>query len=192
MVIDNLVRQLQAGAHRDRFKAHIWETRCNVERVVLVKPQTYMNLSGISVQQVKNWYKLANEEMLVIYDDVDLDYGTLRLRTEGSAGGHNGLSSVIQSLGSNQIPRLRIGIGRSRGATTAHVLSGFSSDEESQLAEIVQRAASAAMLWMKDGPIVAMNQVNQRPQSRQPRQPGSPEELTANTSSVPAQQQEST
>jgi PTH1 family peptidyl-tRNA hydrolase len=163
MVVDELVKRLQAGMPRDRFKAQVWEARHNDDRVVLVKPQTYMNLSGVSVQQVRNWFKLDDDQILVIYDDVDLEFGALRLKTEGSAGGHNGLSSIIQSLGTSQIPRLRIGIGRGRSATTAHVLSGFSGAEEAELAGLVKKAADAAMLWMQEGPIIAMNQVNQRP-----------------------------
>jgi PTH1 family peptidyl-tRNA hydrolase len=163
MVVDELVKRLQAGSPRDRFKSQVWESRHNGERIALVKPQTYMNLSGVSVQQVRSWYKLDNDQILIIYDDVDLEFGILRLKTDGSAGGHNGLSSIIQSLGSSQIPRLRIGIGRGRSATTAHVLSGFTGSEETQLPGLVKKAADAAMLWMREGPTIAMNQVNQRP-----------------------------
>ena len=168
MVIDELVRQLQAGTPRDRFKAQIWETLANEQRLALVKPQTYMNLSGVSVQQVKNWYKLRNDEMLVIYDDVDLEFGSLRLKMDGSAGGHNGLSSIIQSLGAGDVPRLRIGIGRGRAATTSHVLAGFSGSDADQLAGTIQSAASAAMLWRREGPVTAMNLVNQRPRPSKP------------------------
>jgi PTH1 family peptidyl-tRNA hydrolase len=163
MVVDELIKRLQAGSPRDRFKSQVWEARHNDERIALVKPQTYMNLSGISVQQVRSWYKLDNDQILVIYDDVDLEFGILRLKTDGSAGGHNGLSSIIQALGTSQIPRLRIGIGRGRSATTAHVLSGFTGAEEAELSGLVKKAADAAMLWMREGPTIAMNQVNQRP-----------------------------
>lgn len=168
MVVDELLRQLPSGDPRERFKSQVWETRLNDDRVALVKPQTYMNLSGAAVRQVGNWYKLQHDEMLVIYDDVDLEFGALRMKMDGSAGGHNGLTSIIGSLGTNEIPRLRIGIGRGRSATTAHVLSGFSAIEESQLDEIVLKAANAAMLWMREGPVMAMNFVNQRPKPPKP------------------------
>ncbi|CAN5842614.1 aminoacyl-tRNA hydrolase [soil metagenome] len=163
MVVDELVRQLQAGMPRDRFRAQVWETRANDERIALIKPQTYMNLSGASVQQVRNWYKLSTDEMLVVYDDVDLDFGVLRMKMDGGAGGHNGLASIIDSLGAGDVPRLRIGIGRGRTATTAHVLSGFSGPEEAQLAGVIKNASHAAMLWLQEGPVSAMNHVNQRP-----------------------------
>ena len=99
------------------------------EKIVLVAPQTFMNLSGVSVQQVMNWYKAELDDLLVVYDDLDLPMGQLRVRATGSPGGHNGLRSITQELGTQSVPRLRVGIGRGPGTAVAHVLSKFSVEE---------------------------------------------------------------
>jgi peptidyl-tRNA hydrolase, PTH1 family len=161
-VVDEIVQRLDAGAPRDRFRSFVWETRLGRSRVILVKPQTYMNLSGTAVQQVVNWYKADQANLIVAYDDVDLDFGTLRLRERGSAGGHNGLRSIVETLGTTDVPRLRIGIGRGSHATAAHVLSGFSTAESRELPAIIERAADGLMIWLEEGPIAAMNKLNPR------------------------------
>src|SRR6478735_163854 len=114
MVIERLKRELEAPAAKHRFKAEIIEGRRNSLKLVLVAPQTFMNLSGNSVREVKNWFRLADSDLLVVYDDMDLPFGVLRMRASGSAGGHNGLRSISEQLGTQAIPRLRIGIGRGR------------------------------------------------------------------------------
>jgi PTH1 family peptidyl-tRNA hydrolase len=171
-VIDELVRRHQAGEPKTRFRALVWECWIDDMRIALAKPQTYMNLSGVAAQQIVHWYKAPLDDVLVVYDDVDLERGTIRLRERGSAGGHNGLASIIESLGTTEVPRLRIGIGRGRGATTSHVLSGFSKEESSFASDIIDRAADAVDLWLSEGPIVAMNQVNSRPKSSRPEPTG--------------------
>ena len=159
MVIERLKRELDAAVVKHRFKAEITEGRRNSLKLVLVAPQTFMNLSGQSVREVKNWFRLADADLLVVYDDMDLPLGALRMRGAGSAGGHNGLKSISESLGTQAVPRLRVGIGRGR-SSTGHVLSRFSPDEESELPALLDRAAAATLSWIDRGIIPTMNEVN--------------------------------
>jgi PTH1 family peptidyl-tRNA hydrolase len=119
-----------------------------------------MNDSGIAVREVVQWYKVPLSQVLVVVDDLDIPYGEIRLRPKGSAGGHNGLKSIFQILGTQEIPRLRVGIGRPRSATISHVLSKFSKDEEAGLERLVTAAADSVELWADRGIIEAMNIVN--------------------------------
>jgi PTH1 family peptidyl-tRNA hydrolase len=131
------------------------------DKVLLAKPQTYMNDSGVSVVQLVRWYKTPLTDLLVISDDLDLPFGQLRLRGEGSAGGQKGLGSIIQQLRTNQVPRLRIGIGRPRwGEARDYVLTRFTREQAEALPEIIGRAADAAELWLAEGIIAAMNRYN--------------------------------
>ena len=163
MVLAELARRNSAKAERSRFRAELTEYFMNGEKIVLVAPQTYMNLSGVAVNQVVNWYRVPIEQVLVIYDEIDLPLGQLRMRETGSAGGHNGLKSIIQELGTNNITRLRVGIGRGPGTAVAHVLSRFNPMEQQAVPDLISRAADAAELWIREGSIAAMNAVNQRP-----------------------------
>jgi len=129
--------------------------------LVLAKPQTFMNRSGTAVKDLLEFLNLPSERCLVVYDEMDLPFGTLRLRERGSPGGHNGMGSVVRSLGTDNIPRLRIGISQaSPGEATSHVLSEFTPDERAAVAELVARAADAAMAWAIEGPETAMNRYN--------------------------------
>jgi PTH1 family peptidyl-tRNA hydrolase len=130
LVVDELARRLGAHGARKRFRSDLAEGTLDGERIVLVKPQTYMNLSGYAVREVVNWYHAPRDNLLVVLDDLDLPSGTIRIRADGSAGGHNGLDSVIEQLGTRAVPRLRVGIGRGPGVATAQVLSRFSPAEE--------------------------------------------------------------
>lgn len=163
MVLAELARRNSAKSERSRFRAELTEYFMNGEKVVLVAPQTYMNLSGVAVNQVVNWYRVPIEHLLVIYDEIDLPLGQLRIRETGSAGGHNGLKSIIQELGTTKITRLRVGIGRGPGTAVAHVLSRFNPMEQQAVPDLIARAADAVELWIRDGSIAAMNAVNQRP-----------------------------
>ncbi len=160
MVIDELAGRLSVTESRRRFRSELGEGSLAGEKVVLVKPQTYMNLSGAAVREVVNWYHSPTDDILVVLDDLDLPFGSLRLRSTGSAGGHNGLSSVIEQLGSNQVPRLKVGIGRGRLSATAHVLARFSPEEQRELGDVVGRAADAVELWVQQGIVAAMNRFN--------------------------------
>lgn len=128
---------------------------------VLVEPQTFMNLSGDAVSRVAAFHKLTPADVLVIVDEVQLPVGRLRVRRSGSAGGHNGLKSIIQHIGA-EFPRLRIGVGRGdpKWDLADHVLSRFAREERDEVAESVQRAADAAELFLADGTEAVMNRFN--------------------------------
>jgi PTH1 family peptidyl-tRNA hydrolase len=129
--------------------------------LVLVKPQTYMNRSGAAVRLLLEQLEVQRAQCLVIYDDMDLPFGALRLRERGSAGTHNGMRSVVEALGSEDIPRLRIGISQAHTSTAIeHVLGGFSAAEQAQVDQVVRRAADAAQAWAKLGASAAMNRYN--------------------------------
>ena len=162
MVVDELAHRAGASGTRKRFRAEIVEGLLGDEKLVLVKPQTYMNLSGHAAREVVNWYHVARENILVVLDELELPFGSIRLRGEGSAGGHNGLASVMEQLGSKAVPRLRLGIGRGPGAATAQVLSRFSAEETRDLPGIVDAAADCAALWATEGIVAAMNRCNRR------------------------------
>jgi PTH1 family peptidyl-tRNA hydrolase len=129
--------------------------------VVLAKPHTFMNRSGKAVQDLLDFLDLPTDRCLVVYDEMDLPFGTLRLRERGSPGTHNGMRSVIRALGTENVPRLRIGISQaSPGEATSHVLSEFGPDEREEVDELIARAADAALAWALDGAVVAMNRYN--------------------------------
>src|SRR6266849_5795070 len=129
--------------------------------VVLAKPQTYMNRSGAAVEALLDFLGLERDKCLIVYDDMDLPFGILRLRQRGSPGTHNGMRSVVASLQSDEIPRLRIGISQAApGDATSHVLSEFTPDERGAVDDLVSRAADAAIARAIDGADVAMNRYN--------------------------------
>ena len=132
------------------------------QRLVLAQPQTYMNESGRAVASLAHFYKVRPERLLVAYDDLDLPPGTLRLRPGGGSGGHKGMRSIIQHLGTQEFPRLRIGVGRPPGRMdpAAYVTQDFSADEEALLEETLERAVHAVQLWLREGIDAAMSQHN--------------------------------
>jgi peptidyl-tRNA hydrolase, PTH1 family len=133
------------------------------ERVVLAKPETYMNESGVAVGELVRFYKVDLSDVLVICDDLDLPLGRVRIRPSGSAGGQHGLESIIQHLGANKFARIRIGLGRpanGRGENIGFLLSVPAGDERIQLDREIERAADAAWCWLVDGTEVAMNRYN--------------------------------
>ncbi len=161
MVVEELAKRTNAPTSRQRMKAEISETRYGDDRLVLVMPQTYMNESGLSVREIVRWYKAPLEDVMVVYDDLDLKYGQVRVRPKGSPGGHNGMKSIFRELGTQEIPRVRVGIGRGSGHhAIGHVLSRFSPEEQEHLPAIIDRAADAVELWMREGIIETMNQIN--------------------------------
>lgn len=125
----------------------------NRQKLRLLKPLTYMNLSGQSVRALLDWYKLPTESILVVYDDMDLPLGRIRMRLSGSAGGHNGIKSIISHVGGQNFPRLKIGIGKSQGKkeTVSHVLGKFSPEEAIQIPKIFKYTIEAIELSLKDG-----------------------------------------
>ena len=159
-VVDRFARSLDSVSLRSRFRAAVLEGFSGINRFVVARPQTYMNLSGVAVREVVNWYKIDLEDLLIVYDEMDLPLGQLRLRAEGSAGGHNGMKSIIGELGTDQFARLRVGIGRGRSTSTAHVLSRFTPGEAEVMERAIGNAVEAIVLWSERGVIDAMNIVN--------------------------------
>jgi peptidyl-tRNA hydrolase, PTH1 family len=151
----------------ERWGARDWqrkgEARYALDRtrdVILVEPQSYMNLSGRPVQSIATFYKVPPQRILVVVDDLDLPFGTLRMRANGSSGGHNGLKSLIEVFGQD-FPRLRIGIGRGHDPDAIdRVLGNFSANEMQELPAIVDRAVAGVELWLTRGVTAAMNLVN--------------------------------
>ncbi len=131
-------------------------------KIRLLKPLTYMNRSGQAVRAVADWYKIEPQSILVIYDDMDLPVGRLRMRLSGSAGGHNGMKSIISHLGSQDFPRLRIGIGKSKGnkESISHVLGKFAPQETKAIEEILYVSVKAVELSLKEGVEKSMNRYN--------------------------------
>ena len=147
------------------------------QKVVVAKPQTYMNLSGDCVGQMARYFKVENEDILVIADDLALPVGTLRIRAKGSSGGHNGLKSIIAHLGGDDFPRIKIGIGH-RGAAVDHVLGHFGKEEWEKVSEMMAMARDAALLWVTDGAEAVMNRYNvysklpkEKPEKTEPEAP---------------------
>jgi PTH1 family peptidyl-tRNA hydrolase len=145
-----------------RFNARVARAEHEGRRVMLCEPQTFMNASGEAVQAVVAFYDVLPERVLVVVDDADLPLGSLRLRPGGSPGGHHGLESIEQHLGTREYPRLRVGIGRQDGAReiTGHVLSRFSSTESKLADKVLTVAANQAEAWVVAGIQKAMNQFN--------------------------------
>jgi PTH1 family peptidyl-tRNA hydrolase len=170
MVVDALARKWSVPESRKRFKSELAEVRRGDTRIVLQMPQTFMNASGVALREAVNWYKVSPENILIVVDDLDQPFGQLRIRARGSAGGHNGLSSIFQQLGTTEISRLRIGIGRSRAATISHVLSKFSQEERAQMDDVIANAVDAVELWLEKGVTEAMNAVNGQPRNAGPKQ----------------------
>jgi len=162
MLIDRLCVRLNARGMKVQSKAIVTTAVYEDRKLILAKPQTYMNLSGQSAQGLLNFYKLPMENMLVAHDDLDIPFGTIRIRPGGGPGGQRGMASTIEQLGTKDFPRLRMGIGRPPGRMdpAAYVLQNFSRDEMKTLSEIVDRAADAALAFVVDGLNKAMNQYN--------------------------------
>jgi PTH1 family peptidyl-tRNA hydrolase len=162
-VVDLLAdRWALTGQGRVRDGAAVLEARLPepAGRVLLVKPMKYMNLSGGPLRAALRQTEVdATSELLVVYDDADLELGRVRLRAEGSAGGHNGMRDIIAALGGPEFPRLRIGVGR-RGPLRGHVLATFSGAEKEVADEMIQVGADAAETWLRDGLEAAMNRFN--------------------------------
>jgi PTH1 family peptidyl-tRNA hydrolase len=156
MVVDELAR---------RFNVSSWKKNDNAlqamvdGRVVLVKPQSFMNLSGAPVRLIASWYRTQPSEVLAIVDDMDLAFGTLRMRPFGGHGGHNGLRSMIATM-TDQFPRIRVGVGRPVHDTIDHVLSPFTKEEQKELPFLINAAADGVEHWLDEGFDAAMRLLN--------------------------------
>jgi PTH1 family peptidyl-tRNA hydrolase len=162
MIVDHMASRLEVSFSRLESKALVTKAEYQGNALILAKPQTYMNLSGGSVASLVRFYKIALENLIIIYDEVDLPLGTLRLRPSGGSAGHKGMASIIERLGTQEIPRLRFGIGRPPGRKDAasYVLEDFSRSETELLPELFNRAAEAALTFVTEGLDPAMNRFN--------------------------------
>lgn len=159
-VVDNIAKEYNIDVNRQKFKGTYGEGFINGEKVMLLKPTTYMNLSGESVREVVDFYNLENHKILIIYDDISLDVGKLRIREKGSAGGHNGIKSIIAHLGSDVFPRIKVGVGQPDLDLVKHVLGRFAKEEKTILNESIEAATKATAEIIKNDVKTAMNQFN--------------------------------
>ena len=163
MAGDALAKAKGVSVNRARFRALTATVEIGGEKVLLMKPQTYMNLSGEAVSQAAKFYKIPPEHVIVVSDEVSLPIGKLRVRAKGSAGGHNGLKSVIACLGSDQFPRIRIGVGAPPHPDydmADWVLSAFKNQDAEDMAKAAERAAEAVEYYIRSGPDRTMNLFN--------------------------------
>ena len=162
MLVDRLIIRLNARGMKLQSKAIVTDAMYNEHKLILAKPQTYMNLSGQSAQGLIYFYKLELSNVLIAHDDLDLPFGAIRMRPTGGPGGQKGLASTIEQLGTKEIPRLRLGLGRPPGKMdpAAYVLQDFSKDEMKELSSILDRAADAVLTFVADGLDKAMNKYN--------------------------------
>ena len=163
-VIDELASRLSVTVWRNQMDALVAQTMNDGEKILLVKPQTYMNNSGAAVGPLMRWYKLDETDVYVIYDDMDLPVGRLRIRTSGSAGGHNGIKSIIAHLGTEKFKRLRIGIDHpAKQKVVDWVLTRFSSDQRTEFDVGMNEAVDAIDDWLENDDFMkTMNRFNKR------------------------------
>lgn len=169
MFVNALAKRMGAEDWRAREKGMVAEGRIGTEKVLLVKPLTYMNLSGECVGPLMRWYKLSPEDIIVVHDDMDIPAGTIRIRRKGSDGGHNGLKSLIAHLGSQCFNRVRVGVGRPPAGwkVNDHVLSPFSSEDAPKIAEAIDYLLPAVECMVTEDTDVAMNKYNPKKQKKQ-------------------------
>lgn len=159
--INLLAEANNISMNKVKHQAVIGEGRINNQKVLLVKPTTYMNLSGRSVREIVNFYKVDIEKVVVIYDDIDTAVGKLRIRQKGSAGSHNGMKSIIYEIQVDQFPRVRIGVGKPQHGNLADfVLGKFTKEDRPFVDESIERATKAVEAIIKDGIDIAMNRYN--------------------------------
>ncbi len=157
MVVDEVVRRYGLSSWKTKDKARqIFDSQ---RRIVFVEPTSFMNLSGVPVRLIASWYRTPPESILVVSDDMDLPFGSLRMRPFGGHGGHNGLRSVIATIG-ERFPRLRFGVGRPEFDSIDHVLSPFTKEEDAVVDRIVDAAADGVQLWLDEGLERAMQFIN--------------------------------
>ena len=169
-VVDALAKTLGWNWSEQRNRAVLASGTLGSEKVVLVKPITFMNNSGESVGALAHWYKVQAEDVLVVYDELDLPLGKIRLKTSGSVGGHNGMDNIIRHLHTQQVPRLRIGIGRPANArmdTINYVLGVPPLDERIMLTTAEEKATAALPSIIRQGVAIAMNELNADPEAQQ-------------------------
>ncbi|MBE8949722.1 MAG: aminoacyl-tRNA hydrolase [Quinella sp. 3Q1] len=164
MLADKLAAKISATDWREKFNALVAESFLDGEKILIVKPQTFMNLSGEAVAPIVNFYKIDAANLIVAHDDMDLPLGMIRLRPKGSSGGHRGVESIIQLLGTQNFPRVRIGVGRPPENWTVnhHVLSPFTQEDADKISAALDELVPAVLCIFKEGINNAMNKFNPR------------------------------
>ena len=165
MFMDILAEKYGIKINKIKYKSVVCDTKIGDNRVLLMKPQTYMNNSGEAIREAAQFYKIPPERIIVIFDDISLEPGKLRIRKNGSDGGHNGLKSIIYHLNSNQFPRIKVGVGAKPHPDydlASWVLSGFSKENAEQVKTSLDNAVSALELMLRGNTDMAMNKFNQR------------------------------
>ena len=165
-VIDKLSAKYSIEVNHSKFKGMYGTGLINGEKIILFKPYTYMNLSGEAVEQIAAFYKVNLEDLIVIYDDIDIAPGLIRIRKSGSAGSHNGMKSVTQMMGSTAFPRVRVGTGKPDNTDhlIEYVIGAIDEDEKPLLEEGIQKAADAVSMIIEENIDLAMNRFNIRPE----------------------------
>jgi peptidyl-tRNA hydrolase, PTH1 family len=161
-VIDKLIENWDIDLNEAKFNGLFGKGMVNGEKIILLKPMTFMNLSGEAVAPLMNYYNISSENLLIIYDELDLPPGKIRLRFKGSAGGHNGVKSIIKLIGTQEFNRIRIGIGRPKPGieVTEHVLGKFTREETPVIEEMINKSAQACETWLEKPFLEVMNIYN--------------------------------
>lgn len=159
-VIDLIGEKYNISINRIKFKGVYGEGMLKNEKVMLLKPSTYMNLSGESIREAAAFYKIPMEEIIVLHDDISLEVGRMRIREKGSAGGHNGIKSIISQLSTDVFPRVKIGVGQPKDELVSHVLGRFDQSEGKILNEVFKAVVDAVEIMIEKGTVEAMNRFN--------------------------------
>ncbi|MEQ1569102.1 MAG: aminoacyl-tRNA hydrolase [Myxococcota bacterium] len=173
LVVDRIAARQAAVVERAQLGALVESVRLGTRPVVLAKPQSFMNLSGQPAASLRGWYKVPEDQVVVVHDEVDLPFGEVRVKQGGGAGGHNGLKDLVAKIG-NRFVRVRVGVGRPPAGwdTADFVLSAFTAAEEDALPSVVDRAADAVSLVVERGASTAMNETNRRAEPPAPKTTG--------------------
>lgn len=159
-IIDLMKSKYNVSVNRIKFKGVYGEVNISNERVILLKPSTYMNLSGESVREAASFYKISNENIIIIYDDISLDAGKLRIRSKGSAGGHNGIKSIITNMSTDVFTRIKIGVGQPQKSLIPHVLGRFSKEDRILVEKTFEASIKAVETIIAKSYVEAMNEFN--------------------------------
>ncbi|OAA82982.1 aminoacyl-tRNA hydrolase [Clostridium ljungdahlii] len=158
--VDLISSKYNIPINREKFKGTYGEGIIADNKVMLLKPSTYMNLSGESVIEAANFFKIKSSNIIIIYDDIDLEIGRIRIKKHGSAGGHNGIKSVIANLGTDVFPRIKVGIGQPKGDLVSHVLGKFDKNERNDIEKVLETSAGVLECLINCGVEEAMNKFN--------------------------------
>lgn len=158
--VDTIADKFNVPINKAKFKGMYGSFNIGENKVILLKPSTYMNLSGESVLEAVNFYKIKKENIIVLYDDISFEVGRLRIRKKGSAGGHNGIKNIIQNLSSDEFTRVKIGVGQPRGDLIKHVLGRFTDKDREIIEDVFKITCDAVEFIINDGAESAMNKFN--------------------------------